>query len=49
MKENMRMEIIEWINDLLDEIVQPTYLVRVMAFSLLSAEIESWNNAPTYI
>jgi hypothetical protein len=47
--EERKGEIIDWINDLFEEIEKPTFFDKVMACSLLSAEVESWNKDPTIV
>lgn len=47
--EEIKGEIIDWVNNLFEEIEEPTFFDRVMACSLVSAEVESWNEDPTII
>ncbi len=47
--EEVKGEIIDWVDDLLEEIEKPTFFDKVMACSLISAEVESWNKDSTII
>jgi hypothetical protein len=45
MVKNVQLEIVEWLNDLFGEVIEPTYFDRAKIFSLLIAEVESWESA----
>jgi hypothetical protein len=45
MRDLIAMDVVEWIFQLFDEIEEPTVVERIEAFSLLSAETESWTDS----
>jgi len=47
--EEVKGEIIDWVDDLFEDIEKPTFFDKVMACSLISAEVESWNEASNII
>jgi len=44
MRDQIAMDVIEWIFQIFDEIEEPTLVERIKAASLLSAEAESWTD-----